>query len=307
MSTHERSLSSAQAEAAARDARIGDVDWSRLPDGARRLRFVAPSGALAAFSLGDEANPRVVLVPGATGSKEDFLLLAPLLERAGFYVQAFDLAGQYESADAAPADGGRYDADLFTADLEAFLASGPPAHLLGYSFAGIIAQLVTVAHPELVRSLTLLTAPPLTGQAFRRIRWIGWLAPFLSPRVGASLLIWGIVTNKNRVPPGRLRFVRSRFARTRRSSVDDMVGLMMRTPDVRDRLVETGIPLLVAVGMRDLWPISLHSRFARQIGARLAVYRTGHSPCETAPHQLAADMLALFEEAEGGLPAHRQP
>ena len=57
------------------------------------------------------------------------------------------------------------------------------------------------------------------------------------------------------------------------------------------------VPKLVAVGEHDLWPRELHQRFAREIGARFAIYHTGHSPCETAPHQLVRDMLALFDEA----------
>ena len=37
----------------------------------------------------------------------------------------------------------------------------------------------------------------------------------------------------------------------------------------------------------------------RRIGAQVAVYETGHSPCETAPHQLVRDMLAMFAEVDG--------
>lgn len=54
------------------DAVLLDHDWTALPDGATASRFAAPSGSLAMVSLGDPAHPRVVLVPGVTGSKEDF-------------------------------------------------------------------------------------------------------------------------------------------------------------------------------------------------------------------------------------------
>jgi len=307
-------------EAERADAALGAVPWGELPAGARRFRFDAPSGALAAFALGRPDAPRVVLVAGATGSKEDFLLLAPPLAEAGYLVEAFDLAGNHESAGAGPAATGRsgvarddavegrarhrgrgprhgYTERLFVDDLVAFLAAGSPAHLLGYSFAGLIAERVAVEHPELVRSLTLLTAPPMAGQAFRGMRWIGALAPFVTPHVGAGLMIWGIMTNKNRVDAGRLAFVRARMAGTSRAAVDDMVAIMMDAPDHRGRLRASGLPLLVAVGERDLWSTGRHARFAREIGAELAVYRTGHSLCETAPHQLARDMLALFSRS----------
>ncbi|RDV46926.1 alpha/beta hydrolase [Leifsonia sp. ku-ls] len=285
-------------EAARLDAALPDIDWSVAPVGTVFSRFDAPSGELAVASLGDPGDPRVVLIPGVTGSKEDFYLLAPILVAAGYHVQSFDLAGQYESAEAGPPDGERYTYDLLVADVVAFLRDGAPAHVLGYSFAGILAQLALVQHPELFRSLTLLTAPPEPGQSFRGVRIIGWLSWFATPRLGASLMIWGIVTNKNRVSESRLAFVRSRFALTRRSSVDDIVGLMKHVPDVRAEVAASGVPLLVVTGQHDLWPTHLHAANAKALGARFAVYRTGHSPCETAPHQLGRDMLALFREAE---------
>ncbi|MGN6427517.1 alpha/beta hydrolase [uncultured Leifsonia sp.] len=285
-------------DAARLDASLPDIDWSIAPVGAVFSRFRAPSGELAVVSLGDPADPRVVLVPGVTGSKEDFYLLAPILVAAGYYVQSYDLAGQYESAEAGPVPGGHYTYELLVADFLAFLVDGGPAHVLGYSFAGILAQLALVERPDLFRTLTLLTTPPEPGQSFRGVRIIGWLSWFLGGRQGAGLMIWGIVTNKNKVPPSRLAFVRSRFDLTRRSSVDDIVGLMRRVPDVRDAVAASGVPILVATGDHDLWPTHLHAANAERLGARLAVYRTGHSPCETAPHQLGRDMVALFRAGD---------
>ncbi|KRC50607.1 alpha/beta hydrolase [Leifsonia sp. Root227] len=292
-------------DAARLDAGLPDIDWSVAPVGAVFSRFAAPSGELSVVSLGDPADPRVVLIPGVTGSKEDFYLLAPILVAAGYHVESFDIAGQYESADAGPVPGGHYTYELLVTDIVAFLQSGPPAHVLGYSFAGVLAQLALVEHPHLFRSLTLLTTPPEPGQAFRGVRVIGWLSWFLNGRQGAGLMIWGIVTNKNKVPPSRLAFVRSRFSLTRRSSVDDIVGLMKRVPDVRGRVAALRIPLLVATGNHDLWPTHLHAANAQALGATLAVYSTGHSPCETAPHQLARDMVALFHRAERAEDARR--
>jgi pimeloyl-ACP methyl ester carboxylesterase len=285
-------------EAVRLDAALPDIDWSVAPVGTVFSRFAAPSGELAVASLGDPGAPRVVLVPGATGSKEDFYLLAPILASAGYHVQSYDLAGQYESAAAGPVAGGHYTYELFVADFLAFLQSGGAAHVLGYSFAGIVAELALVQRPDLFRSLTLLTSPPEPGQAFRGIRIIGRFSRFITGRQGAGLMIWGIVTNRNRVGDNRLAFVRARFELTRRSSVDDIIGLMKRVPDVRSQVAATGIPVLVVTGEHDLWPTHLHAANARALNARLAVYRTGHSPCETAPHQLGRDMLALFREAE---------
>ncbi len=278
------------------DARIPDIDWTVLPPGTVSSTFSAPSGDHAVIALGDPSHPRVVLAPGVTGSKEDFILVMPLLAKHGYYVQALDLAGQYESGAAGPPRGTRASWELYVEDMVAFLRDGAPAHLLGYSFAGTVAGLVAVQHPELVRSLTLMSMPPEPGNGFRSMKVLGPLAAIVNGRVGASLMIWGVKNNMNKVGPKRLEFVRSRFALTSRRSVDDIIGLMLRAPDVRDELRALEIPKLVAIGIHDLWPAELSEELAQRIGASYAGYDTGHSPCETAPHQLARDLLELYAQ-----------
>lgn len=285
------------------DESLPDIDWVSLPPGTRRTSFAAPSGPLAVLESGAPSRDRVVLVPGVTGSKEDFWFLFPQLVAAGFFVQSFDMAGQYESWPAGPEnlDPPRvtYDYDLFVDDLVAFLEAGStPAHLLGYSFAGVVAQLVAVRRPDLLSSLTLLSTPPVAGRAYRRIRRVGWLDSMADASTAAALMKLGIVLNVQHVGPGRLRFVRDRFALTRPSSHGQVMALMQSTPDLATALADAPFPLLVAVGVHDLWPLELHRRFAASLGATLAVYRTGHSPCETAPHQLSRDLLALYAKAE---------
>jgi pimeloyl-ACP methyl ester carboxylesterase len=281
------------------DEDLPQIDWSVAPEGTRAYRFAAPSGGLAAWDLGDPAGERVVLVPGATGSKEDFALLAPILADEGYFVQAYDLAGQYQSADAGPAGSDGWTYDLFVDDMIAFLEQGGPAHLLGFSFAGIVAQLVLQKRPDLVRTLTLLATPPLKGQVFRGIRQIGWLTqlPFYTQHVGGAVLIWNVRTNFSKVTPERLKFANDRLLLTRRESVDGIVGLMMKTPDLRGMLRDSGVPVLVVAGEHDLWHARRYRRFGRDIGAAVAIYATGHSPCETTPHQLALDMVQLFQRA----------
>jgi pimeloyl-ACP methyl ester carboxylesterase len=73
---------------------------------------------------------------------------------------------------------------------------------------------------------------------------------------------------------------------------------MKRAPDAAAAVRETATPTLVATSEHDLWPVARYALLAERLGARLAVYRTGHSPCETTPHQLVRDMLRLFREAE---------
>jgi pimeloyl-ACP methyl ester carboxylesterase len=282
-------------ESARLDEALPDMDWTAPPAGAERGWTDAPSGRLATLAMGEPRHPRVLLVPGVTGSKEDFSLMLPLLAAAGFRAESYDMAGQYESHAAGPVRG-HYDHELFVRDLVHVLESGSaPVHVLGYSFAGTVAQLAFVERPELFASLTLLSCPPEPGQGFRGVKRLGRFTSLTTGRVGAALMIWGVRRNFTKVPPGRLAFVRHRFGLTRRDSVRDIIRLMKRAPDLRAVLEGAPIPKLVAVGEHDLWPLALHAAFAESIRARLAVYRTGHSPCETAPHQLVRDLLALYE------------
>lgn len=287
---------SSDSDLVALDDAIGDIDWRALPDGAERGWLDAPSGRLATLSMGEPGHPLVVLVPGVTGSKEDFVLMLPAIAAAGYRVVSFDMAGQYESFAAGPPAGQHYTHELFVDDLFAVIGSGP-AHVLGYSFAGTVAQIAYAARPSLFSSLTLLSCPPEPGQGFRKVKRLGPFTGLANGRIGAALMIWGVKQNYTRVPPGRNAFVRSRFDLTRRESVADVIAMMMRSPDLRAELAAATIPKLVAVGAHDLWPLDLHESFARSIDARLAVYPTGHSPCETAPNRLAHDMVSLFESA----------
>jgi pimeloyl-ACP methyl ester carboxylesterase len=289
-------------DAASLDLAIPDIDWTIPPEGATAYTFAAPSGDLAVVSAGKPGDPRVILVPGVTGSKEDFFLMFPLLVAAGYHVLAYDMAGQYESHAAGPEHLHprlrHYEHDLFVDDLLAVIESEPgAAHVLGYSFAGTVAQIAYAVRPDQFLSLTLLSSPPQSGQGFRGVKRIGWISGLATGRIGAALMIWGVRQNFTHVPPKRLEFVRARFALTRRASVADIISLMKRAPDLVSALRAAEIPKLVAVGEHDLWPIELHREFARSIDARLAVYQTGHSPCETAPHQLVSDLLQLYGQA----------
>ncbi len=294
----------AKQRAVTRDENLPDIDWVTPPAGAVTSTFTAPSGELAVVSMGDPAHPRVVLVAGATGSKEDFHFIMPELVAAGFFVQSYDLAGQFESHGAGPWNltppQPQYTLELFVDDMVAFLEAGPtPVHLLGYSFAGVVAEVVVTSRPELVASLTLLGTPPDPGQSFAGVSRIGWFSGIATPGAAANLMRWGVQANVLHVKPGRLKFVRDRFHLTRRDSHRDIMRIMMHAPDLEAQLAAVDIPKAVAVGEHDLWPLARHARFAEAIGASISVYRTGHSPCEDAPYELTNDLLQLYAKADG--------
>lgn len=114
-----------------------------------------PSGAVRGTAL---------LVPGFTGSKEDFIALLEPLAAAGFRTVALDQRGQYETG--GPADRDAYALPELGRDLTAVteaLAPAGPLHLLAHSFGGFVAReamLSAPAGPLPWASLTLLSTGP---------------------------------------------------------------------------------------------------------------------------------------------------
>ena len=143
-----------------------------------------PRGAFA----GLEAQPATgvcerrpaLLIPGFTGSKEDFIPVLQPLASAGRRVVAVDMRGQYQSPGATSPAGYAPDelaADI-TAIIDALAGDGQGVHLVGHSQGGLIAREVALARTAPARK----TAPGHPTAAFRRIICCG---PS-SPRSGTS-------------------------------------------------------------------------------------------------------------------------
>ena len=116
------------------------VDNSPLPEGITPGTVEIPGGPLALLDTGPGPRGTVLLVPGFTGSKEDFrLLLLPLAE-AGFRAVAIDQRGQHDSA--GPDDEAAYSTEVLAADLlQVAKALGDgPVHRVGHSFGGLVGR-----------------------------------------------------------------------------------------------------------------------------------------------------------------------
>ena len=127
--------------------------------------------ALETGGLGQHPDPAlgppVLLLPGWTGSKEDYLsVLEPLATALpGSRIIAVDLRGQYETpGDDDPA---AYALEALGLDVVALARSldAGPVHLVGHSFGGLVARSAILEYPRLFRSLTLLCSGPagITG------------------------------------------------------------------------------------------------------------------------------------------------
>ena len=113
-----------------------------LPDGVRRTTIRTSRGPFAALEAvpasGVCEREAALLVPGYTGSKEDFLAVLGQLAGGGRRVFAIDMRGQFETAGTPDHDGysavrpgGRYR--------RAARATGAK-HLLGHSYGGLVVR-----------------------------------------------------------------------------------------------------------------------------------------------------------------------
>ncbi|MCZ9346405.1 alpha/beta hydrolase, partial [Streptomyces sp. TRM76130] len=134
------------------------------PPDARAYRLRTARGEFAAVDspVADGAEPRgtVLMLPGFTGSKEDFTLLHEPLAARGYRTVAVDGRGQYES-DGPRHDESAYDQRELARDVLAQAgALGSPVHLLGHSLGGQIARAAVLLDHSPFRSLTLMSSGP---------------------------------------------------------------------------------------------------------------------------------------------------
>jgi len=266
--------------------------------------------ALAAPAVGSSRGI-ALLVPGFTGSKEDFRFLLPMIASHGWDTIAFSNRGQADSV--APAGVTSYRLEDFAADVVAVAETlgGSGIHLVGHSLGGLIARAALVARPDLFADVTLLCSGP-AGRAGRHqedadfVSAHGLLAlwerdePVEAARISAARLRAIPRTASGHsddcdVLRSNAAFVRDRFAAT---SVDHYLGavaVLQAAPDISDEVRATGVPILVAHGdADDAWPIADQQAMAERMDAQYAVIpNAGHLPNIDNPHFTAA-LLSQF-------------
>ncbi|MFF8941273.1 alpha/beta fold hydrolase [Streptomyces sp. NPDC014864] len=134
------------------------------PSGARAYRLRTARGEFAVVDAPAEAGvePRgtVLLLPGFTGSKEDFNPLHEPLAARGYRTVAVDGRGQFES-DGPVDDESAYAQEELARDVLAQAAAlGTALHLLGHSLGGQIARAAVLLDHSPFVSLTLMASGP---------------------------------------------------------------------------------------------------------------------------------------------------
>lgn len=277
-----------------------------LPKGYRRIDWPGRLGRVAVV-VGGPRQPRgaALLVPGYTGSKEDYFALLEPLAELGWAVAAVDLPGMAESD--GPAEAEHYGLSPIAGDVVQMLrlwsqhTSG--VHLVGHSVGGLIAREAALQAPGAVASLTLYdSGPAQVGQQAQADASL--LAAALASHSPGQVQVlkesMDAAAGRPAPPPHIAAFLRRRWdatsvghllalgqiARTAPDRLDALAGLIAGKP----------LPAMVLYGEREeVWPLSDFPELAARLGAReVVIPDAGHSPAVENPDAMVAALDAFW-------------
>jgi pimeloyl-ACP methyl ester carboxylesterase len=268
-----------------------------LPEGVEAATIATPAGTFAAH-VARVASPssHVLLIPGWTGSKEDFTPVLPLLAAAGFDATAYDQRGQFETPGSPAVD---YSLDSFASDalaLAATCADGA-SHLLGHSFGGLVAQQAALAQASAWRSLSLLdTGPGALGDT--PTRPLTMLLGALDTMPLAEIHRLREATGVKRSPDIEA-FLLRRFTSNDAASLKVMTQALISAPDRIDEVARLPLPFWVGRGADDdSWPHDVQATMARRLGTEIhVVEHAAHSPAIENTQGLADAWLPFLAAA----------
>jgi pimeloyl-ACP methyl ester carboxylesterase len=289
-----------------------------LPDQVQSAALQSRRGSFAAL----EAQPGIgvcerrpaLLVPGFTGSKEDFIPVLQPLAAAGRRVFAIDMRGQYQSQ--GPSDPHSYAPAELAADIAAITdviaPDGLGVHLLGHSLGGLIARETALAGQAQIVSLTLLSSGPasVTGERADTLR--GMLAT-LDAETGNSPgqlpAYIGSFWDQQLAPQARaegtpesiIDFLRTRMLSNSPTGLVTMGRYLLACPDRTAELASLDWPpILVLYGENDdAWRSDVQETMARELRAqRVCIPGVGHSPAVEAPETTASTLTGFWGGAE---------
>jgi pimeloyl-ACP methyl ester carboxylesterase len=274
-----------------------------------RLETLATPGGRLAALVAEPAEPAdrslstagptstVLLVPGYTGSKEDFRRLFDPLTRAGHRVVALDQRGQFQSPGGP--DLATYTTAALAEDVLAVADQLGRVHLVGHSFGGLVARAAVLARPAGFRSLVLMCSGPaaLTGP---RVAVLPFLRPLLEQgmptlvaamdQLNAADAAWLSLDSPTQV------FLRERMLAAGPQALIGMADALTSEPDRVAELRASGLPVLVLHGAADdAWTPAQQADMARRLGSSYAVVPgAAHSPAVEAPEPTVRELLSFW-------------
>jgi pimeloyl-ACP methyl ester carboxylesterase len=247
-------------------------------------------------------GPDVLLIAGLGDPAEAWQpQLDGLSDR--YLVTAFDNRG----AGRTPLPEGRLSAATMADDAAALLRAleVSSAHVVGFSMGSAIAQELALRHPELVRSLVLMSTYARPDALFRSQlnfwRWLPEVAP--SERAFFEGFFTWVYTPRAHADGTVGQIVEEALAFPHQQSVEAFQAQVdvCLTHDTSDRLPEIAAPTLVLSGEFD---IILPPRFGRSVAAAIPNARfevmpgEAHQPFQEVPDEFNARVEAFWREVE---------
>lgn len=266
-----------------------------------------PIAALRATGPGaDGPPPAVLLVPGYTGSKEDFAPLVDPIADAGFDVLAIDLPGQQHSP--GPDDEDAYLPSRLGAEVAELVgklaAEGQPVLVLGHSFGGLVARAAVLAGAPVAGLTILCSGPSELPQGTWRVALEFGDQALREKGLAYAHQLWQAFDAHQRgwdvLPAELIEFLNQRFLRSAPAALLGMArGLLTepdRTAELASALAGRAANSLVICGEHDVaWSIATQRDMADRLAADFAVIPDArHSPTVENPDDLLGVLLTTW-------------
>ncbi|UYQ64246.1 alpha/beta hydrolase [Streptomyces peucetius] len=245
-----------------------------------------------------------LLLPGYTGSKEDFIAMLEPLVAAGYRAVAVDGRGQYETA--GPADQAAYAQDGLAEDVLAQAAAlggdGGPLHLVGHSLGGQIARAAVLLNASPFATLTLMSSGPAQISAAQQQR-VKLLSDALTvmpmDQVWQAILAFDAPEDAAEEATEGREDLRQRWLRHNPAQLMATGRQLTTEPDrVAELAAVRPLPKHVLSGERDdTWPVPLLDDMARRLDAHRTVVRGAeHSPNTDRPLETATALARFWDQ-----------